>query len=60
MQTITSRQDLTAYVTDALQDFTAEHDVEAIVDELQDRHDNDNAAAAADEDFWAVVERHAR
>lgn len=59
MQTITSRQDLTAYVIDALQDFAGEHDVEAIVDELQERHDNDNAAAAQDEDFWGVVERHA-
>lgn len=59
MTTITSRQDLTNYVREALQTFAGEFDIEAIVDELQDRHDNDNAAAAQDEDFWTIVEKHA-
>lgn len=65
MQTITSRQDLTAYVTDTLQGHAADHDVEAIVDAMQAAHDNDNADAVAwadgDSDaYWALVSEHAR
>ena len=58
---MTPRPTIEREVFESLTDWADEHDVSAIVDEIFDRYGRvggiDEVPA---EDYWAIVERHAR
>lgn len=65
MQTITSRQDAEAYVTEAIEATGVaardEYDIEAILDHYWDTYTGwARMEGEEPEGFWAVVERYAR
>ena len=58
MSIYTTKQDYIAQViTPALGDYAAEHDIDAIADEMLNWHNG--FMEDESKDFWAVVEAHA-
>ncbi len=58
---MTYRPDIERQVFESLTDFADEHDINAIVDEILDRHGRiDRIEEVPEAEYWAIVERHAR
>lgn len=57
--TFTDR-DMRDQVAIALGGYTAEYDMEAIVDDVQARYGTVDIDSVPDDEFWAIVERHDR
>ena len=54
------RPDIQRQVSDSLTDFADEHDIDAIVDEILDRYGCVGIEEVPDEEYWEIVQRHAR
>lgn len=59
------RPDIQRQVHESLTDFADEHDIDAIVDEILDRYGDqfgkiDGIEEVPDEEYWEIVQRHAR
>lgn len=54
------RPDIQRQVSDSLTDFADEHDIDAIVDEILDRYGSVGIEEVPDEEYWEIVQRHAR
>ena len=55
------RPDIWRQVHDSLTDFSDEHDIDAIVDEILSRHGRvDRIEEVPEAEYWEIVQRHAR
>lgn len=60
MSNVVTDRDMRDQVIRALGAFADEHDAEAIVRELQEHFGTVDTETIPTEDFWSVVERHAK